>query len=92
MNKVSNGEGRNATSSESLVEWALDGLGRVAVGAITGVPAPLSKDQPREAISFFDASAPELPLAAILDQLDAPFDEKMVADKMSHIEIHKTED
>jgi hypothetical protein len=46
----------------------------------------------REALSFFDVDAPvDSPRTAELDRLDAPYDEAMIADKMSHIEIRKTD-
>lgn len=93
MNKISRNRNEAInTPSELLPKRILRGLGQVANGVLTGVPAPLSLDQPREAISFFDAPAPELPQADLLDRLDAAADEAIIAASMSHIEIHKTED
>ena len=85
-----NREAINA-SDQSLPKRALHTLGRVASGAITGTVAPVAKSQPAEAISFFDAPAPELPSADVLDRLDAIADEEIIASKMSRIEIHRTD-
>lgn len=78
----------NIPKLEKAVDHPDDSLLRRAMGRVSGILS----GQTLEAISFFDAPDPELPLASVLDGLDDPYDAEMIASQMSHIAVRRTQE